>query len=69
MSKNAEAELIYGPNEANIKVPGSFVRCAVSGKPIPLDELRYWNVELQEPYASPNEAMKRWKELNSEKLS
>ena len=31
--------------------PGSFVRCAVTGKPIPIDELIYWNVDRQEPYA------------------
>ena len=32
--------------------PGHFVRCAVTGASIPLDELRYWNVEKQEAYAT-----------------
>jgi hypothetical protein len=30
--------------------PGSFVRCAVTGIDIPLDELKYWSVERQEAY-------------------
>ena len=32
--------------------PGDHVICAVTGAPIPLDELRYWSVERQEAYAS-----------------
>jgi hypothetical protein len=32
--------------------PGAFVLCAVSGARIPLDDLRYWNVERQEAYAT-----------------
>ncbi len=31
--------------------PGSYVICAMTGKHIPLDELRYWSVARQEPYA------------------
>ena len=30
--------------------------CAVSGKKINLDDLTYWNVDLQEPYFSYKEA-------------
>lgn len=47
--------------DANLKVlrPGSFVRCAVTGQPIPLDELRYWSVERQEAYASPEIVLRR----------
>ena len=33
-------------------------------KKIPLEELKYWNVDLQEVYASPDIAMKRYKEIN-----
>ena len=29
---------------------GDHVVCAISGKRIPLHELRYWSVERQEPY-------------------
>ena len=39
--------------------PGSFVRCGVTGAPITLDDLRYWNVALQEAYASPQAKMAR----------
>ncbi|WP_420169811.1 DUF2093 domain-containing protein [Comamonas thiooxydans] len=38
---------------------GAFVRCAVTGEPIPLEELRYWNVDLQEPYSSPQAKLTR----------
>jgi len=30
---------------------GDHVQCAVTGRAIPLDELRYWSVARQEPYA------------------
>jgi hypothetical protein len=38
------------------------VLCAVTGAKIPLENLRYWSPELQEAYASPTEALKRWQE-------
>jgi hypothetical protein len=41
--------------------PGSFVRCAVTGKPIPVDELMYWNVDRQEPYADAGAALEAFK--------
>ena len=42
--------------------PGSYVRCAVTGTHIPLDALRYWSVDLQEAYASPDVATRRMQE-------
>jgi hypothetical protein len=39
--------------------PGAFVRCAVTGEPIPLEQLSYWNVELQEAYISPEAVAER----------
>jgi hypothetical protein len=39
--------------------PGSFVRCAVTGVSIPLEELRYWSVDLQEAYATPEAVPQR----------
>ena len=62
-----EAKIHYGDNEVTILKQGFYVRCAVSGERIPLDELRYWNVELQEAYRGPEEAAKRWRELNEGK--
>lgn len=53
------ATLIYGPNGYRVIRQGQFVLCAVSGEPIPLEELRYWSVERQEAYASPDAATQR----------
>lgn len=53
------ATLHYGDGEYAVLRPGRFVRCAVSGKPIPLEVLRYWSAERQEAYASPVEFMER----------
>ena len=53
------ATLIYGPNGFRVVRPGRFVACAVTGEPIPLDELRYWSVDRQEAYATPEIATRR----------
>ena len=50
------AKLKYLPNNFQIIEEGDHVICSVSGKKIPLNELNYWNVELQEPYFSYIEA-------------
>ena len=44
--------------------PGGCVRCAVTGAPIALDELKYWSVDLQEAYASPEAVLERHKQLS-----
>jgi hypothetical protein len=54
-----EAEVEYLDGEFRILRPGTFVRCAVTGAPIPLEDLRYWDVDLQEAYASPGAKLKR----------
>lgn len=54
----------YGDGEFALVKPGRYVTCAVSGRRIPLEALRYWNPELQEAYAGPEEALSRWKSLN-----
>ena len=46
-----EARIRYLDGDFQVVRPGTFVRCAVTGVAIPLDELKYWSVELQEPYA------------------
>ena len=53
------ATLLYGPNGFRVIRPGHFVLCAVTGEPIPLEELRYWSVDRQEAYASPEIAARR----------
>jgi len=50
------AKIKYLPNNFQIIQEGDHVVCAVSGKNIRLEELNYWNVELQEPYYSYIEA-------------
>ena len=57
------AKIKYLPNNFQILQEGDYVVCAVSGKNIRLEELNYWNVDLQEPYYSYVEAsIKREKE-------
>jgi hypothetical protein len=58
-----EARLKYLDGEVQVLTPGDFVRCAVTGRSIPLDELRYWNVELQEPYVDAAASLKRFREM------
>ncbi|MFC3101043.1 DUF2093 domain-containing protein [Altererythrobacter lauratis] len=53
------ATLIYGPNGFRVIRHGQYVVCAVSGEKIALDELRYWSVERQEPYASAEISTRR----------
>ena len=45
------AKLQYLPGTFRILSSGDHVMCAVTGVPIPLQELRYWSVARQEPYA------------------
>ena len=60
----------FSPNEAQVRYldadyvvlrPGGFVRCAITGKSIPLDELSYWNVDRQEAYADAAAAYEAYK--------
>ena len=62
-----KAKLLYKNNSYNVIEEGSFVTCAISGKEIPLKDLNYWNVELQEAYYSPLEANERYKELKNKR--
>jgi hypothetical protein len=48
---NREAKVRYLDGDFQILAPGSHVICAMTGQRIPLDELRYWSVARQEPYA------------------
>jgi hypothetical protein len=54
-----EAEVKFLDGDFRIVRPGAFVRCAVTGSPIPLEELKYWSVEFQEPYATPEAVLQR----------
>ena len=54
-----EAKLRYLDGEYDVIVAGGYVICAVTAAQIPLDALRYWSVDLQEAYASPDVATAR----------
>jgi hypothetical protein len=54
-----EAVIQYLDSNIRVVRPGSYVRCAVTGQPIPLDQLKYWSVERQEAYASPDAVLDR----------
>ena len=58
-----KAKLIFKHNSFSVVEEGDFVLCAISGKEIKLENLNYWNVELQEAYYSAIEANERFKEL------
>ena len=50
---DSEAVLEYLDGDFKIARPGAYVRCAATGVPIPVEEIKYWNVDRQEAYASP----------------
>ena len=59
----SEAKVRFLDGEFQVLNAGDFVRCAVTGQTITLDELRYWNVDRQEAYASAEISFKRYLEL------
>ena len=58
-SDAGEAKVEFLDGDIRIVRPGAFVRCGVTGQPIPIDELRYWSVDRQEAYSSPDAALAR----------
>ncbi|MDC0043959.1 DUF2093 domain-containing protein [Candidatus Pelagibacter sp.] len=58
------AKIKYLPNNFQVIEEGDHVICAVSGKIIKLEELTYWNVDLQEAYFSYKEAFKRKEKID-----
>ena len=57
----SEATIRYLDGDYVVVRPGSFVRCAVTGKPIPIDELMYWNVDRQEAYVDAGAALEAYR--------
>ncbi|WP_428332686.1 DUF2093 domain-containing protein [Novosphingobium sp.] len=53
------ARLHYLPGSFRQLSGGDHVLCAITGVPIPLEALRYWNADRQEAYASAEIATKR----------
>ena len=58
------AKIKYLPNHFEVIKNGDHVICSISGKKIPLENLTYWNVELQEAYFSYVEAYKKREIVN-----
>tara|TARA_B100001248_G_scaffold171916_1_gene130231 strand:- start:5882 stop:6076 length:195 start_codon:yes stop_codon:yes gene_type:complete len=56
-----KAKLIFKHNYFEVVEDGDHVLCAISGKEIQLENLNYWNVDLQEAYFSPIEVNERYK--------
>jgi hypothetical protein len=54
-----EAELEFLDGEFRVRKAGAYVRCAVTGQTILLEDLHYWNVDLQEAYSSPDAKLRR----------
>jgi len=55
-----EAKIKYNHGSFEIIEEGDYVICIVSGKKILLKDLKYWNVDLQEPYFSPIEVAQKY---------
>ena len=62
-----KAKIKYKPNSFEVMEEGDYVICAVSKKQIPLEDLTYWNVGLQEAYYSPIEANIRFEQIKKNK--
>ena len=62
-----KAVIKYKPNNFDILEEGDHVICAVSKKIIPLENLNYWNVDLQEAYFSPVEVKIKYQEISKKK--
>ena len=59
-----KAKLKYLANTFEVIERGDYVECAISKKKISIENLNYWNVELQEAYFSPIEVKKRFEKLS-----
>ena len=57
MSKGKIAKLHYMDGTFRMLAPGDHVVCAVTGHPIPLEQLRYWSVARQEAYVNAAASM------------
>lgn len=52
LPRQREAKLRYLHSDFQVLREGEFVRCSVSGDPIRLENLRYWDVERQLAFGS-----------------
>lgn len=66
---STEAQLEYLDGDFRVIRPGAFVRCSVTGAAISVEELRYWSVDRQEPYANPEAKLRRLREASGSDTS
>ena len=57
-NRGREARVHYMAGTFRILTSGDYVTCAVTRQPIPLEELRYWSVARQEPYADAQASLR-----------
>ena len=62
-----KAKIKYKANSFEVVEEGDHVICAVSKKKIPVENLNYWNVSLQEAYYSPIEVKTRFEKIKKNK--
>jgi hypothetical protein len=60
-----EAKIHFGDADFTILETGNFINCAVTGDPIPLNQLRYWSAERQEAYKDASASLAAWKKAQS----
>ena len=63
-SKKILAEIVLDHGRFYFTKNGDHVLCSITKEIIPIEELKYWNVDNQEVYASPKIALQRYKDLN-----
>lgn len=57
-NNTSEAKILYLDADFDVESSGTFVRCAVTNTPIPLDDLKYWSVARQEAYVDVDASLK-----------
>jgi len=57
-----EAVVHYGLSDFTIIESGNFVKCAVTGDKIPIEQLRYWSHEKQEAYKDAVASLKAFQQ-------
>jgi hypothetical protein len=64
LPQNREAKLRYLDADYEVVKEGEFVRCGVTGDPIRLDKLLYWDVSRQQPFRSAEVAFEDYLRRN-----
>ena len=54
-----EARVEFLDGDFRVLSPGSYVRCAVTREAIQIEDLRYWDVDRQEAYVSPEAKLRQ----------